>query len=198
MDMKDIYDLYDNEYIKYTEDECYLFIYDHLHINYLAKLLNRDYSSFLYQSGEILQHKIIFNKIFCQNGKYSIRASLIKELYSCIRGHYDVDGIIIKITKNELEILKSYYINYELIKDVALPSSTRILLQDYIDPYGEQSAYVKNHPSIVPYVFVFNNEDNISEIPTKSYMKKMNKMLNNREQINEHKKNYYMKFLRKD
>ena len=50
MDIKDIYHLYDNEFIKYNEDECYLFIYDHLHINYLAKLLNRDPDSFLYQN----------------------------------------------------------------------------------------------------------------------------------------------------
>ncbi len=197
MNMKDIYDLYDNEFIKYSDNECYLFIYDHLDINYLAKLLNRDSISFLYQSGEILQYKIIFNKIFCQNGKYNIRASIYKKLYSCIRGHFDVNGIIVKITKNELEILKIYYTNYELSSDLINIISTEILLEDYIDFLGEKSSYVKYHPSIVPYVFIYEDDNNIREIPTKSYIKKINKMLHNREQINEHKKQYYEKFLKK-
>jgi hypothetical protein len=127
--MKDIYDLYDNEFIKYTENECYLFIYDHLDINYLAKLLNRDSLSFLYQNGEIIDYVNVFNKIFCQNGKNNIRASIYKKYTSCVEDHLYVDGVVVKITKNELEILKTYYTNYELSRDVINIISTEILLE---------------------------------------------------------------------
>ncbi len=130
MDIKNIYNLYDNEYIKYTEDECYLFIYDHLHINYLAKLLNRDSLSFLYQSAKMPVHELIFNKIFSQNGKNIVRASITEGYLLCDDTYPDVDGIVIKITKNELEILKLYYDNYELSTCIAFPKSTEILLED--------------------------------------------------------------------
>ena len=153
MNIKDIYDLYDNEYIKYTEDECYIFIYDHLHINYLAKLLNRDSSSFLYQNARMPANELIFNKIFCQNGKHSIRASITEGYLLYDDSYPDVDGIVIKITKNELETLKSYYNNYKLSKCIALPESTEILLEDYIDFCGEESKIVKKHKSIYPYLF---------------------------------------------
>jgi len=187
MNIKNIYNLYDNEYIKYTEDECYLFIYDHLHINYLAKLLNRDSLSFLYQSAKMPVHELIFNKIFSQNGKNIVRASITEGYLLYDDTYPSVYGIVIKITKNELEILKTYYTNYELSSDLINIISTEILLEDYIDFLGEKSSYVKYHPSIVPYVFIYEDDNNIRETPTKSYIKKINKMLHNREQINEHK-----------
>ncbi len=199
MNIKDIYDLYDNEFIKYTEDQCYLFIYDHLHLNFLAKLLNRDLITFLYQSAKMPAYELIFNKIFCQNGKNSVRASITEGYLLYDDTYPSVYGIVIKITKNELEILKIYYINYELLTCLISPTSTRILFEDYIDTDGELMARVEDHLAIYPYIFIYedDNENNIRETPTKSYIKKINKMLHNREQINEHKKQYYEKFLKK-
>jgi hypothetical protein len=156
-------------YGNYTENDCYFFTYDHVNIDFLSILFNRTRESIIYQNGRITDYA----RIFCNENICSIHQS------------YDsyVNGIIVKISMDELEILKSYYKNYTLRNTIVHCTSSRIAYEKVIS-YGRSMYRATNHPSIRPYVFVYNDYINDEQIvPTESYINEIRKMLNDRTKI---------------
>ncbi len=156
-------------YGNYTENECYFFTYDHVNIDFLSILFNRTRESIIYQNGKLSGYA----RIFCNENICSIHESYDSCVY----------GIIVKISMDELEILKSYYKNYILHKTLVPCTSSKVAYEKVIH-YGREMYQGTNHPSLRPYVFVYNDYINDEQIvPTESYINEIRKMLNDRRKI---------------
>lgn len=153
-------------YGNYTENECYFFTYDHVNIDFLSLLFNRTCESIIYQNGRLSGYA----RIFCNENICSIYESYDSFIY----------GIIVKITFDELEILKSYYKNYTLDNSLIYCTSSKIAYEKIIE--DDRPLYrITNHPSLTPYIFVYNDYINDKQIvPSLSYMNEIRKMLNDR------------------
>ncbi len=159
-------------YKDYSDNECYFFSYDHLNIDFLSKLFNRERESIVYQNGKLYGYK----RIFCKNEDKIIAS--IHENYNSY-----VYGIIVKISCDELEILKSYYKNYTLYNSLVGCTSSKIVYEKNIK-FDKITYTATDHPSITPYIFIHNNYLNDDQnVPTQSYISEIRKMLNDRHLI---------------
>ncbi len=182
----DIKTLYDNEYFKCNENKTYLFIYDNLNIDLLSQLFNREKESIIYQNGILTD----FVRIFCKNKNNQIIASIHK--YHRKHEKPLVNGIIVKITNNELEILKSYYQNYTLYTCLMTCTSSKICYDKIINNTGEISYSAKKHKSHIPYIFIYDDYFNDEqETPSINYVSEIRKMLNDRANLDNHQLSWY-------
>ncbi len=164
----------ENSFFILQDNECYFFSYANLNIDLLSIILNRERDSILYQNC-ILRN---FVRIFCVNKDNNSIASI----------HYDPDssvyGIVVKITYDELDLLKSYHKNYSLknirieytsshVKSTMIVKEDSKILLKYIDS-----------DLLLPYVFIcddYINNDRI--LPSEIYISEIRKMLNDRKKI---------------
>ncbi len=159
---------------KNTENDCYFFSYANLNIDLLSIILNRERNSFIYQNGKLDGYA----RIFCEDENNNIIASVYEEYNS------NTYGIVVKITKDELEILKSHHKNYTCKKMYISYTSSNAGYEKIIKD-NEITHRSINHICTYPYMFVYNNNCiNDKQItPSIKYINEIRNMLNDRKKI---------------
>jgi hypothetical protein len=159
-----------NSFFSLELNECYISIYDHLNITLLSNIIQRDIESIEYKN--IVMRNCV--RIFCDNYDNTSVATLYDA------PSLSVYGIIVKITKDELNILKSYYKNYYLQKVTSFLTSH---MYEYIEQNGIK--YLEHSStSVKSCMFIHKNRQNLNKIrPSKTYIESIRNMLNDRIKI---------------
>ncbi len=159
-----------NSFFSLESNECYLSIYDHLNITSLSNIIQRNIESIQYKN--ILMRNCV--RVFCDN----YDKTSVATLYNV--PSLSVYGIVVKITYDELNILKKYYTNYYLKKERSYLTGN---MYEYIDKNGNKyldhsTTYVKS------FIFIHKNIQNPNKIkPSKLYIQSIRNMLNDRVKI---------------
>lgn len=95
-----------------------------------------------------------------------------------------VYGIVVKITYDELDLLKSYYKNYTLEKIRITYTSCNVKSTMIVKEGSKILLKYIDSDLLLPYVFIYNDSINNDKIlPSETYISEIRKMLNDRKKI---------------